>query len=113
MKQLPKLLICIIGFAILSVPIIACNFNNPSSEVSHDTPGIIGNSLDSSAFLAFEEGVTTKEYVVSAVGECHEYDGSGFIYEVYYTMDGYTIKILYDSENIVERIVVVEGNSAD
>lgn len=132
MKNILRFMLCTICLIVLCIPMAACNPDNPedeSAEHPQETiqdncifessstgteettkddyatePSSTGSGVESAAFQGFVEGVTTREDVISAVGKCHDYDGSGFIYELYYTVDGYTIGILYGPNDVVVRI---------
>lgn len=70
----------------------------------------IKKDIQGSSFYEFVIGETSKNDVLDKVGLAHDICGSGFVGDVYYTADGYSIVIYYDKEIIQEiRVLSPEG----
>lgn len=56
-------------------------------------------------FYEFKMGETTYAEVIEEIGEPHDIEGSGFIQGVYYTEDGYVVRVYYERD-VIDTIFI-------
>ena len=90
MNTVCKKIVCLIIWLMLLLTMAACNQAD--------------GRPDKTAFHKFKIGITTREEVISAVGECDEYHPSFPNKELYHTSDGNCVWVRYNSEGVVAEI---------
>ncbi len=89
---------------------------NPVESSSGDTEESVAEKLPYetlylSQFQAFEIGQTKQKEIYETVGEPHDYWGYGYIRDVYYTEDGYSVSLTYQmsgEELVLESMEIGE-----
>lgn len=82
---------------------------NVEDEIVYD----VKEDIYLSQFLEAESDQTTREKLRSIVGEAHDYRGSGYVREVYYTVDGYTVEVYYRYTNGIGLVDQIRTINAD
>lgn len=62
----------------------------------------IRSDISTRQFDSFQKGLTTKQQVKELVGEAHTQKGQNFVWDIYYTIEGDTIEILFQDDLIFE-----------
>lgn len=60
-------------------------------------------------FYEFEIGKTTYTEALEEIGEAHDVYGSGFVDDVYYTEDGYVVRVYYEKD-VIRTIFIKSPN---